>query len=83
MTKEQAKQLLVEAVTSNNGCKATVLCATDLASDIRSAGHDLVALIEEAVKEGSLIEIEFVLPQSSYRTRSFLLPKGTEIHVLH
>lgn len=39
----------------------------------------IMKLIEELVKEGELIEIQYNLPRMDYRNKSFLLPKGSII----
>ena len=42
---------------------------------------DLPMLLEEMVSEGHIREIEYILPQMDYRTKSFYLPAGTEVTV--
>jgi hypothetical protein len=36
-------------------------------------------MIAELCAEGELVEVEYVLPNMTYRVKTFLLPKGTEI----
>jgi hypothetical protein len=40
---------------------------------------EILRVIDRLVAEGELIEIEYVLPTSSYKVRSIYFPKGTEI----
>lgn len=78
LTKQQTKDLIVQLVVERQGCRATELCAE---KDLVLGELDLSDLIEELVAEGQLVEIECVLPQMSYRIKSFLFPKGTQIEV--
>lgn len=79
MTREEAKRLVVETVEGLQGCKATELAAcrelVPLFLEI-----PLVILLEELVREGQLVEIEYVLPALPDRVKSFLLPKGSHVH---
>ena len=74
--REQAKKLIVQECSI--GLKATELPAR---LPIPIEGVDLVALIQELIDEGSLIEIEYVLPGMPYRAKSFLLPAGTYVSI--
>jgi hypothetical protein len=41
--------------------------------------EEILRVIDQLVAEGELIEIEYVLPASSYKVRSMYFPKGTEM----
>ena len=79
MTREEAKILVVNAVTALQGCKATELAASvAFAFD----EHSLPELIDELVAEGELLELEYEVPTMPYRSKSFLLPKGTSLSLV-
>jgi len=82
ITKEKLKDKVHDLISSVQGCKATEL-VTKLDRDILEAleVHDLSSVLAELILEHRIIEIEYVLPQLNYRTKSFLLPAGTEVKV--
>lgn len=74
------KQVLIAAVTENQGCKATelvALVADKMGNDF--AHYDFMQALREIVDEGDVEEVEYVLPQMDFRIKSFLLPKNTQI----
>ena len=80
--KDHVKKAVVDAVERMQGGKATELLSdrhwlspetmVEVVTD-----YPLTELIEELVREGSIIEIEYVLSAIPYRVKSFLLPKNT------
>lgn len=78
MTKNEAKLLVVSKLTELQGCKATELAAV---KEIACCGYPFIQLLDELMRENEIIEIEYVLSEMNYRIKSFLLPKGTEIHI--
>lgn len=50
-------------------------------SALWSDGLDLSNIIDELVRSGDLVEVEYVLPNISYRSKSFLLPGGTRVRL--
>ena len=82
MTRQEIKDAIVERVTANQGMKATQLAAeADLAIEANPFMDDIPEMYEELVREGRLLEIEYVLPNLPFRTKSFYLPAGTTISV--
>jgi len=75
---EELKNKVLEIVTENNGCKLMELVVDCI--NLKDAAC-LSEAVEELVKEGRLIEIEYCVPNMSYRTKSFLLPANTEITI--
>lgn len=73
---DTGKKLIIEAVTNYQGLKLTELASLDELADIA-----VVDLVNELIKEGNLVEVEYVLPSMNYRVKSFILPKGTEVDV--
>lgn len=71
---------IIRRVTELQGCKATELAADPEIA--RLAGSDFVASLMEAVESGEVVEIEYTLPNLSYRVKSFLLPKGTSLRIV-
>lgn len=78
MTRDEAKQFLVDKIISLQGCKATQLASDEeVVKELSMKDHDVPDLLEELVKEGRIIEIEYVLPEMTWRVKSFYLPPGT------
>jgi hypothetical protein len=77
MKREEIKQVITDVVTRMQGCKATELASDE--SLVPLPINDFPGLLEEMIKEGRLVEIEYILPHLSYRIKSFLLPPGTEV----
>lgn len=48
---------------------------------VHKDGFNVIDLIDEMVKAGDLVEVEYILPTMNYRVKSFLLPKGTKINM--
>lgn len=42
---------------------------------------DIPVMLETLINEGSLIEVEYVMPRMEYRVKTLLFPKGTNIVV--
>ena len=80
MTFEEFKQVIVDTVTDVQGCKATELIA-HVAGKLEEEfpNHDFMRALEDLLKAGELEEVEYVLPTMDYRTKSFILPKNTQI----
>ena len=84
------KRVVIDSVTSRQGCKATELCVDEIVvkafveyvagcSMTREQAGTLPDLLEELVKEGNLVEVEYVLPMLDCRIKSFLLPANTKV----
>jgi len=87
---KQVKDWIVELVADKNGCKPGELIVPVIKrihESLPKAGHEyLTNLVDHFIwelvtKEKRLIEIEYTLPRSSYRARSFLLPANTKINI--
>lgn len=76
MDRNQAKQLLVDKVIGLQGIKAVQL-AVEEEIITKLQDYAVPELMEELVAEGRVIEIEYVLPEMTYRVKSFYLPPGT------
>ena len=80
---ERIKAEVAKLVTEKQGCKVTELVVATvkgLANLMDWNELDRIpAIVDQMIKEGEILEVEFVLPLMSWRCKSFLLPKGTEI----
>jgi len=80
MTAEQAKERLLEKIVGLQRLKGTEICSIpELVIDLQ--GFDIPELLNEMVKEGQIMEIEYVLPEMNWRVKSFYLPAGTEARI--
>jgi hypothetical protein len=75
------KDIILELVNKGQGIKGPEL-ATEVC--IRCIeGNDIIGdyrpLLEQLVKDCEIVEIEYVLPSMTDRTKSIFFPKGTEI----
>ena len=86
-SKRLVKAKLINLITEKLGSKGVVLIA-DLINQATTdeeveniAKADVPQLLEDLVLENKIAEIEYVLPDMPYRTKSFFLPAGTKIKV--
>lgn len=82
MTRNEAKNKIVERITSIQGCKGPEL-PSNITDFINKLPCELTDLLEELVQEGRLCEVEYVLAGMPDRIKSFYLPPQTEIRVKH
>ncbi len=73
----RCKAAIVRKVTELQGCKHInlILAMRDWLDE------DIPDLLEELVKEGQLLEVQYVLPNMDYRFKSFYLPTGTSVTI--
>jgi predicted DNA-binding transcriptional regulator YafY len=71
------KEAIVKVVEEHQGLKATELVVKIFDYVTPSESSKVLDAIQELVENGELVEIEYTLPKMAYRTKSFLLPKGT------
>lgn len=76
MTREEFKAAIIKIVYDRQGLKAT-----ELATEAPISDFSLVEILEEAVKENKIQEIEYCVPQWPKRIKSFLLPSGARINM--
>jgi hypothetical protein len=82
ITKEQLKDRIYNIIVSLQGCKATELGAKfdrEMLETLRVI--DLSTVLTEMMHDKKIIEVEYELPQMSWRSKSFFLPYGTEIRI--
>lgn len=79
--KQRLRNRILEIVNPSTGIKGMEL-ATILANEFHPLTTEkILQEIFDLIKEGELIEIEYQLSTMDYRTKSFILPKGTSINI--
>ena len=84
MTKEELKLLIVKTINESTGIKAMELIPEIFRvakESSKSVNEDILGCLEELVLENRIMEIEYVLPQMSYRIKSIYFPIGTTIKI--
>lgn len=95
MNDELKRELIRDAMAANPGIKAVQLVsevtsevmkrikaqAPSLGND-NQEGKNVVDIINAMVKEGELVEVEYVLPTMVYRVKSVYFPKGTIVRIV-
>ena len=79
MSKDGIKSSIIDFVSKQPGCTPIELvCGIAFGENF---AVDVPVLLEKLVDEGSLIEVEYVLPTMDYRTKSILFPKNSDIEI--
>jgi hypothetical protein len=82
MTKEQLKDRIHNIIVNLQGCKATELVSRFDREMLEALdAFDLSTILTEMMHDKKLIEIEYELPEMSWRSKSFFLPYGTEVRI--
>ena len=82
MLPESVETAIINIVNETQGLKATELAVKlveRLIAKDSMQPFDLPQLLEDLVKKHLIVEVEYIVPQVSYRTKSFLLPAGTKV----
>jgi len=68
--------VLAKKVLDLQGCKAVILMG-----ELVPLGPDIPwpEVLIEAIQQKKVVEIEYILPNMTYRIKSFILPAGTKI----
>ena len=78
---ERLKNAIKEIVEDKQGIK-TIELLVELSPQVKTTPTEkVIGAIDELVAAGELVEIEYILPAMTYRTKSFLFPKGTTMTV--
>jgi hypothetical protein len=82
ITKEELKDRIHNIIVSVQGCKATEL-VTKFDREMLKAldTFDLSTVLTELMHDQKIIEVEYELPEMSWRSKSFFLPFGTEVRI--
>lgn len=74
---------VVEIVKENPGIKSTELAAKltikKCENNLKVEGSEIVKAIDDAAKEGLIIEMEYILPSTPYRIKSIYFPADTKL----
>jgi hypothetical protein len=77
------RDVIRKIVNENSGIKNVELvikvAQSLIEEDIEFEPRDLIIQIESLVKEGEIVELEFILPDMGYRVKSMYFPKGTKL----
>lgn len=86
IVKEELKTFVKDLL--HGGPKRGIELVVALATHVHSLGEtddrfiDIVVFINDLVKEGEIVEVEYELPSMSYRAKSLYFPKGTTIRLV-
>ncbi len=75
------REAIINIVESKQGCKATEiapLLAKSFPELIEELG-EAINIVDDLIRHGELVEVEYILPTMDYRVKSILFPKGTKI----
>ena len=74
---------VVEIVKENPGIKSTELAAKltikKCENNLKVEGDEIVKAIDDAAKEGLILEMEYILPSMPYRIKSVYFPADTKL----
>lgn len=74
----ELRKCILDIVTQSTGIKGNEL-AVEVATRCCVDADDYVELMNKLVEDGSIIEVEVILPQTPYRVKSVFFPKGTRV----
>lgn len=87
-TVEDIKTIMAMVVNERNGMKATELAADRRVIEAALAAEketgksvEVPDLMDELVKEGQFVEVQYTVPDMPYRIKSFYLPKGSKVTI--
>ena len=76
------EQFVIDKVNNDPGIKGVALVTqlvVDQGKNLIPPDIDILELIDRLVKEGKLLEVEYILPSMSHRIKSLYFPKETRI----
>lgn len=81
MTKEQLKEIILSLIRESTGIRGVELALSVLNKTMpRYFESEMYQeCLEELVKSGEIVELEYTLPDMDYRVKSIFFPKGTQI----
>lgn len=80
--KKTIQERITEIVVVTQGIKGVELGARLATERLDLTIDQILIAVQDLVDTGELVEIEYNLPEMNYRTKSFYLPKGTEVRCL-
>ncbi len=83
MTKLEIENKILDIVTASQGLKGVDLTLRVMSNDLQVTSNELFDIIFDLIEKGDLVEIEYELPSMGYRTKSFILPRGTKVNVVN
>lgn len=82
MTRDEAKAKCLERIIALQGVKATQLIADEGIFEVIKDGFDVCEICDELVAEGKILEVEYSVPELSFRAKSFFLPGGSFVRII-
>jgi hypothetical protein len=84
---ERAKELFIAALVDNSGLRMAELLVEvteqlldDTGIKARSGNSNLIVeILNDLVKHGEIVEIEYTVPYRNHKLKSYYLPKGAEV----
>jgi hypothetical protein len=79
------KDLIIGKVNASTGIKSVdlALAVMDLVNPVKFNHEEYSNALSDAVERSEIVEMEFILPQIDYRTKSIYFPRGTKFGVLN
>ncbi|MCH8860496.1 MAG: hypothetical protein IH843_05095 [Thaumarchaeota archaeon] len=76
------RKKISQRVADKQGCKMTELAAEiDLIEEAHNKNVNFVDEIYGMIRDGELVEVEYILPNIDYRIKSYLFPDGTDVKI--
>ena len=83
LKRKDMKEKIIELVNDCGPIKATELIVKLIEIHDISQNNLILDILNELVKNGDIIEVEYTLPQMNYRIKSLYFPKRTEIQIIN
>jgi hypothetical protein len=73
------REKIIEIVNEFGPIKATEIVVRFMTNN--EPDQNITDVLDELVKNGDIIEVEYTLPQMNYCVKSMYFPKGTEVQI--
>jgi hypothetical protein len=80
--KEHLKKKIKQTINDSTGLKKLELVSVIVERTPECTSELIEECTIELINEGKIIEIEYEVPQTMYRTKSIFFPAGTEIRIV-
>jgi hypothetical protein len=83
MNKIEVENLIRDMVDNSQGLKGVELVTKVMSNNLTINNNELMDTLFDMIERGEFVEIEYELPNMGYRTKSFIVPKGTKVNVIN